>query len=289
MFETLLTVLAETLGIILLVAAMMTVVEFLELKYQEKIRLFFTDHKSMQIVLSSFMGSLPGCTGTFFIDTLYMAGLVGFGGIIAVMVSTFGDEAYVLIANAFSKESNVTIMNLVVLFSILFILGIVAGYLADFYQRRFKLKLCEHCHIEHHYNYKENFSFKHFFEDHVWKHVIKKHIPKLFFWLYFSIFIFEVIGESFDVNSLMTDNKYMLIALAGIIGIFPISGPNLIFITLFSKGMIPMSVLVTNSIVQDGHGLLPLLSYSLDDSFKIKLFNLVFGLIVGYLMLFMGF
>jgi len=35
------------------------------------------------------------------------------------------------------------------------------------------------------------------------------------------------------------------------------------------------------SFVQDGHGMLPLLSYSFKDSVLIKVFNLAFGLTVG--------
>jgi hypothetical protein len=49
-------------------------------------------------------------------------------------------------------------------------------------------------------------------------------------------------------------------------------------------GIIPFSVLLTSSFIQDGHGMLPLLSYSVKDSILIKLFNLVFGVAVGILL-----
>jgi hypothetical protein len=45
--------------------------------------------------------------------------------------------------------------------------------------------------------------------------------------------------------------------------------------------MISFFVLFTTSFVQDGHGMLPLLSYSIKDSFLIKALNLVFGLAAG--------
>jgi hypothetical protein len=50
---------------------------------------------------------------------------------------------------------------------------------------------------------------------------------------------------------------------------------------MYAQGLIPFSVLFTTSFVQDGHGMLPLLSYSIKDSVLIKIFNLVFGLAVG--------
>ena len=69
--------------------------------------------------------------------------------------------------------------------------------------------------------------------------------------------------------------------IGALMGIIPESGPHLVFVMLYAQGLIPFSVLFTTSFVQDGHGILPLLSYSIKDSVLIKIFNLVFGLAVG--------
>jgi hypothetical protein len=53
------------------------------------------------------------------------------------------------------------------------------------------------------------------------------------------------------------------------------------FVFIFANGLIPFSVLVAGSIVQDGDGMLPLLSYSLKDTLLIKVFNVSFGLMIG--------
>jgi len=58
---------------------------------------------------------------------------------------------------------------------------------------------------------------------------------------------------------------------------------------MYAQGLVPFSVLLTTSFVQDGHGMLPLLSYSLKDSVLIKVFNLVFGLLVGGVLFALGF
>ena len=68
--------------------------------------------------------------------------------------------------------------------------------------------------------------------------------------------------------------------IAVFVALLPESGPHLVFVMMFTQGMIPFSVLLASSIVQDGHGMLPLLSYTLKDSILIKLFNLVFGIII---------
>jgi hypothetical protein len=71
--------------------------------------------------------------------------------------------------------------------------------------------------------------------------------------------------------------------------LIPESGPHLIFVTLFAEGLIPFSVLLTSSIVQDGHGMLPLLSYSVKDSVIIKAFNFFFGIILGLIVFGFGY
>jgi hypothetical protein len=62
----------------------------------------------------------------------------------------------------------------------------------------------------------------------------------------------------------------------------------MIFVMMFADGLIPFSVLFVSSFVQDGHGMLPLLSASLRDTLLVKGFNLVFGLSVGGILYALG-
>ncbi|MBN2534708.1 MAG: 2Fe-2S iron-sulfur cluster binding domain-containing protein [Spirochaetales bacterium] len=75
---------------------------------------------------------------------------------------------------------------------------------------------------------------------------------------------------------------------AGLVGLIPESGPHLVFVLLFSRSLVPFSVLMASSIVQDGHGMLPLLSYSIKDSILIKIFNLIIGLGIGFILYFLN-
>ena len=63
----------------------------------------------------------------------------------------------------------------------------------------------------------------------------------------------------------------------------------LIFTVLFAQGTIPFSILLANSIVQEGHGILPLLPYPKRDVIVIKVIKLTFGLLLGGLGLAAGF
>jgi hypothetical protein len=74
--------------------------------------------------------------------------------------------------------------------------------------------------------------------------------------------------------------KWVLL-LGALAEVVPESGPHLIFVMMYAQGLVPFSVLFTTSFVQDGHGMLPLLSTSIQDSILIKAFNLVFGITIG--------
>lgn len=104
-----------------------------------------------------------------------------------------------------------------------------------------------------------------------------------------AIFIIELAMRTYNLQSFISDKTFLVLLVAALIGLIPQSGPHLIFVTMFAEGTIPFSVLFTNMFVQNGHALLPLLSVSLKDSISIKAIGLVSGLIIGSVMLLMGF
>jgi hypothetical protein len=57
---------------------------------------------------------------------------------------------------------------------------------------------------------------------------------------------------------------------------------------LFSQQLIPFSILLASSIVQDGHGMLPVLAESRKDFFLIKGISVLIGLVIGTILLFLG-
>ncbi len=80
----------------------------------------------------------------------------------------------------------------------------------------------------------------------------------------------------------------LIFLICALVGIIPESGPHMIFVMMFANGLIPFSILLTSSIVQDGHGMLPLFSYTIKDSVLIKLFNLLFAIVIGLPLFLLG-
>ncbi len=121
----------------------------------------------------------------------------------------------------------------------------------------------------------------HFLEEHIWNHIIKKHLFRIFSWTLGAIFVIHLLDQNLNVSAWMNDNPWLILLVAILIGIIPESGPHMVFITLYAQGLIPFSILLANSIVQDGHGMLPMLAESKRDFLLIKAINMVIGGIVG--------
>ncbi len=129
----------------------------------------------------------------------------------------------------------------------------------------------------------------HFLEEHLWAHIIKKHFLKIFLWTFAALFLIHFINDYIDVETFIQKNLLGILLIAVFIGIIPQSGPHYIFILLFADGAIPFSILLANSIVQDGHGAIPLLAESKKSFIIVKLLNLIIGFIVGIAGLTIGF
>jgi hypothetical protein len=128
----------------------------------------------------------------------------------------------------------------------------------------------------------------HFLKKHMWGHVIKKHFWRLFLWTFGAFLILHFVNEIVDVKKWVEGNVYIVVLVAALVGIIPESGPHIIFISMYVSGTLPdeglqaFAILLTNSIVQDGHGAIPLLAESGKSFVAAKLINLLVGLLVGY-------
>ncbi len=129
----------------------------------------------------------------------------------------------------------------------------------------------------------------HFINEHIWHHTIKKHIPKIFLWTLMAFLIIEVGLAYFDLEHWISSNTILMMVLAIIVGIIPQSGPHIVFVSLFAGGTIPFSVLLVNSIVQDGHGAIPLLAESPRSFIAMKAIKIGLAILAGAAGLILGF
>lgn len=250
---------------------MMVLIDYLNVQTHGHLKELVRGRKWRQYSLSSFLAATPGCLGAFMDVSLYVHGLVSFGALTGAMVATSGDEAFVMLA-MFPEKA-------ILLFIGLFLLGIILGWLTDFFMKIFPFFPCEACQLQKYHPQKQNLH--HYLTVHIWTHIFRKHIIRVFLWTFGALLVVNLGLSYWNLELFVKENVVWIGIIAILVGIIPESGPNLIFISLYAKGLIPVSVLIANSIVQDGHGMLPLLSYTVKDSVRIKLFNMVYGIVIG--------
>jgi len=280
MLETVIKIAIESIKISFFVAVMMVLVDLINVLTKQKLKSIFKNaRKFRQYILASLIGVVPGCIGGFTNVSLYVHGLISFGALAGSMIAVSGDEAFVMLA-MFPKDA-------VILFAVLFVIGIFSGWVIDFIVTKYKIPTCENCKemVIHH----QEKSFKHYFKEHIYGHIIKKHLWKVALWTFGALAVVQFGLQYLHLEEFTSQYKIVFLIVGALVGLIPESGPHLIFVTLFAQGLVPFSVLLTSSIVQDGHGMLPMLSYSLKDSIKLKIFNFVIGLTIGLIFYVIGF
>ena len=129
---------------------------------------------------------------------------------------------------------------------------------------------------------------EHYLREHIWDHLVKKHLWRVFLWTFGALLLVDLGLTYWNLESFVQAHMVWVLVIASLVAIVPESGPHLIFVAMFAEGLIPFSVLLASSVVQDGHGMLPLLSYTVKDTVLIKLFNLAIGLGLGLIVYSLG-
>ena len=325
-----------------LVVIMMMLIECFNVWSKGRFVGAFKGKGPLQIIISAFLGAVPGCMGGFAVVSMYTHGMVSFGALIAMMIATSGDESFVMLALMPEKALWITLG--------LFVFAIVAGIVVDLVHKpsprrdlcseNFSLHeddrheggsrtlswkrilmfaataafivllaagLLEHEHAEEAEAPSGGINLlsedwmnmmfaalslivlavlavakDHFVEEHLWHHVICRHLPSIFAWTFGTLVVIGLGLHCFDIATWISDNTALMILLAAAVGIIPESGPHLIFVTLFASGVVPLPVLLASCISQDGHAALPLLAETKSGFIKAKAINFLLALAVGY-------
>ena len=272
-----LEILKEALVITAVVSLMMVLIEAAKIRTDGRVFTWLRRTRVGQIVISALLGAIPGCIGGYVSVSMYSRGLFSFGALLAMMVATTGDEAFVMLAQY--PKTALLLTGGLLLFGIL--VGLVADALhggrdaGEQYVERFEGRpdLAEEEH-----GAQENFW-------HRALHVLKHHLPKIFLWTFGTMLVLTVAGQFVDIESWVGRNTAWMVLIAALIGLIPQSGPHMVFVTLFAAGAIPLPVLLASCISQEGHAGLPLLAESRKSFLAAKTIKFFLALAVSYLLL----
>ena len=108
-----------------LVVVMMMMIESLNIESKGMVFKGLKKTRFGQVVIAALLGSIPGCMGGFATVSLYTHRMFSFGALVAMMIASSGDEAFVMLAMIPEQA--------MLLFAILFTLAIVVGVTVDLF------------------------------------------------------------------------------------------------------------------------------------------------------------
>ena len=111
-----------------LVIIMMLMIEFINIHSEGRWFSIIRQHRFGQVLLGAGLGLVPGCMGGFAVVSMYSHKLLSFGALIAMMIASSGDEAFVMLA-MIPRQA-------LLLGAILFIVAITAGWIADLFTKK---------------------------------------------------------------------------------------------------------------------------------------------------------
>ena len=290
MIHIIVDALRETVSICLLVMLMMTLIEVFNVTTKGKLFNRLSGSRIGQVVLCSLLGVLPGCLGGFAGVSLYTHRMAGFGALLAMLIATAGDES-ILMLTLFPGKA-------LAMFAGLFCLAVIVGIITDYViGKTDRSHLRDDRHIDDNFEihecdeeghgdgHEEGFRhrFVHFFTDHIWKHVIRRHLPSIFAWTFGVLLAVGLISSYIDLEAWIKGNTGIMILIAVLVGLIPQSGPHIIFVTMFANGLLPFSVLLANTISQDGHACLPLIAENKRSFAYAKLLKSVLAISAGFI------
>lgn len=366
------------------VGAVLLIFGFINYKTQGRFVQRLENSKRIQPIIGAFLGLTPGCGGAIFVMPLYLKGTVSYGTVIATLIATMGDSAFVLISTRPLDYVYVSVIS--------FATAILCGYLIDalkidggFAKRREALlkknavAAEEHAKLQsvpmRHIGHEEGDSIDILLHHHrrgrkegglverfihhgayqiFWalsavglvlgvallfqtdvntglgiphlgtvvgiagtafclvymvlgKRFLKNEAheeeeQKVFslretlvhnaqdtafvcVWVFAAYFIYELfvifVGGEAVVAAWMMATGLLSVIVGAVIGLIPGCGPQIIFVSLYARGMMPFAALLANAISQDGDALFPLLATDRRSSLWATVITTIPALLIG--------
>ncbi len=111
-----------------LVIIMMLMIEYINIHSEGRWFSRLRQHRFGQVVLGAGLGIIPGCMGGFAAVSMYSHKLLSFGALVAMMIASSGDEAFVMLA-MIPKEA-------LILTGVLFVIAILVGWIVDLLSKK---------------------------------------------------------------------------------------------------------------------------------------------------------
>lgn len=232
----------DTLKILPLLFLAYLLMELLEKKASKKMEVALGKLGKGGPVIGSLLGCVPQCGFSGASANLYTAGIITEGTLIAVFLST-SDEAIVLMLSSLAPIETIGKLILVKI-----IIGVIAGYLIDYINKKRKIKkvpvdMCQDCGCE------EN--------DGIFKPALK-HTLKIGFFIFVVNFILfnvaSLLGRDF-INTILLSGSFFQPFITGLVGLIPNCAVSAAITELYAEGTLSFGSAVAGLCSGAGVGL----------------------------------
>ena len=258
--ESLYDAVVDCLKVIPILFLAYLLVSLLSHDHSHKFSRFLAKNKKTSVLYASFLGCVPQCGFSSVISDLYSKKTVSLGTLVAVLVAT-SDEAIPIMLSNTTK-----IVDMLLLVGIKIVLALFWGYLIDICISLFKKRNSKHIHntiVEHHEHEHEHEIEKHG-HHHECGHIHTEncddhcghkygccannifldafiHTFEIVIYIFVATFVINLIVManengyfSVDVlQAVLTDNPYIQILIAALIGLIPNCASSVILVELY--------------------------------------------------------
>ena len=256
------------------------IIEVIEHKLTNKSKKIIEKSGKLGPLFGGLLGMIPQCGFSVVATNLYITRIVSLGTLISIYLSTSDEMLPILL----SRKADISII-LSLLF-IKFLIGMTAGFIIDFFVRKYKKKnkiktkekfdIChdEHCHCE-----KENLFVSSL------KHTLKT-ITFIFIITFILNVMMEYLGEDF-IKKLFLKDSLLSPFISSLVGLIPNCASSVVLTELYLSGVISLSSVIAGLLTGSGVALLVLFRGNKNLKENIFILALIYligsisGLIIG--------
>ena len=266
MLDIILDTLIDLLKIIPFLFVAFLIMEYFEHSLSKKKDIL--KNKKVGPIVGSLLGVIPQCGFSVMATNLFSSRVINIGTLIAIYLSTSDEMLPILITNKVSFKL------IVIILLIKIIIGIIFGYIIDFFWKKKETKdfsICDddHCHCE--------------------KGIFKSsliHTLKISSYILITTFLLNTLiyylGED-TISKILLKNNFFGPFLASLVGLIPNCSASIILTELYLSKVITTGMLIGGLLTGSGIGLLVLFKVNKDkkENFFILISIYLIGVLVG--------
>ncbi|MGN1352986.1 MAG: putative manganese transporter [Bacilli bacterium] len=266
MLDIILDTLIDLLKIIPFLFVAFLIMEYFEHSLSKKKNVL--KNKKVGPIVGSLLGVIPQCGFSVMATNLFSSRVITIGTLIAIYLSTSDEMLPILITNKVSFKL------IVIILLIKIIIGIIFGYIIDFFWKKKETKdfsICDddHCHCE--------------------KGIFKSsliHTLKISSYILITTFLLNTLiyylGED-TISKILLKNNFFGPFLASLVGLIPNCSASIILTELYLSKVITTGMLIGGLLTGSGIGLLVLFKVNKDkkENFFILISIYLIGVLVG--------